>query len=226
MVDLRAASAAEAERNFGPRLPAAGGRSGHRFFNRPCLAARFRSSSSARQSLPNQVSIIRSYRVASTGFFAERNFMTGALCFQLELSRLRGWRYGSRLSNNLASANGSISGRSGRPFQRLAGIGNRSPRPTIGPALRSRERRVGVLLASPVIVRALRRPAAQRGPLLNKLLDATANRDFSVLLLALALWGRMDLFLWMAGIGIHVFWIALLALQAGRPTPIISRESA
>jgi hypothetical protein len=36
----------------------------------------------------------------------------------------------------------------------------------------------------------------------------------------------MDLFLWMAGIGIHVFWIALLALQVGRPATAISRESA
>ena len=76
------------------------------------------------------------------------------------------------------------------------------------------------------MVRALRQPAAQRGPLLNKLLDATANRDFSVLLLALAIFGRMDLFLWMAGFGIHVFWIAFLALQGGRAAPALSREAA
>jgi hypothetical protein len=70
-----------------------------------------------------------------------------------------------------------------------------------------------VVLCFPVIIRALRRPARERGWLLSKLLDSTANRDFSVLLLALALVGRMDLFLWMAGIGIHIFWIALLMLD-------------
>jgi len=74
---------------------------------------------------------------------------------------------------------------------------------------------LGVLLSFAVIIRALRRPAARRSPLLNRLLEATANRDFSVLLLALAIFGRIDLFLWMAGIGIHIFWIALLLLLWG-----------
>jgi len=83
----------------------------------------------------------------------------------------------------------------------------------------------GVLLCFAVIVRALRQPLAQRSPLLNKLLDATANRDFSFLLLALAILGRMDLFLWMAGIGIHVFWVALLVLQSSRATISMSRAA-
>ena len=43
--------------------------------------------------------------------------------------------------------------------------------------------------------------------------DAAANRDFSLLLLTLALLGKMELFLWMAGIGIHFFWLAMLASQ-------------
>jgi hypothetical protein len=75
---------------------------------------------------------------------------------------------------------------------------------------------IGVLLCFPVIIGALRTPAAERGALLNALLDSTANRDFSVLLLLLAVIGRMDLFLWMAGIGIHVFWIALLILLSAK----------
>ncbi len=86
--------------------------------------------------------------------------------------------------------------------------------------------RLVFLLSFAVIVRALRQPVAQRGPLLNKLLDATANRDFSVLLLVLAIFGRMDLFLWLAGIGVHVFWIALLLLHGGRASSEMSREPA
>jgi hypothetical protein len=81
------------------------------------------------------------------------------------------------------------------------------------------------LLCFAIILRALRQPVAQRRPLLNKLLDATANRDFSVLLLFLAIVGRMDLFLWLAGIGIHVFWIALLVLQSSRAAGSMSRAA-
>jgi hypothetical protein len=47
-----------------------------------------------------------------------------------------------------------------------------------------------------------------------------------VLLLALAIFDQMDLFLWMAGLGIHLFWIALLALHSGRTAPAMSREAA
>jgi hypothetical protein len=74
-------------------------------------------------------------------------------------------------------------------------------------------------------MRALRQPLAQRSPLLSKLLDATANRDFSVLLLVLALVDRMELFLWLAGIGIHAFWIALLVLQSSRAATSMSRAA-
>jgi hypothetical protein len=85
---------------------------------------------------------------------------------------------------------------------------------------------LGVLLSFLVVVRALRQPTTQRSGLLNKALDATANRDFSVLLLILAVVGRVDLFLWMAGIGTHVFWVAVLVLQARRATQSMSREPA
>jgi len=76
---------------------------------------------------------------------------------------------------------------------------------------------LGVLLCIPPLIRALRLAPVQRSATLNKLLDATASRDFSVLLLGLALFGRMEWFLWMAGIGIHIFWIALVVLQLRRP---------
>jgi hypothetical protein len=48
---------------------------------------------------------------------------------------------------------------------------------------------------------------------IQRVLDAVTNRDFSVLVLALALVDRLVWFLWLAGIGIHVFWLGLLVLQ-------------
>ena len=46
-------------------------------------------------------------------------------------------------------------------------------------------------------------------PFINK----TANRDFSVLLLALAIAQRVDWFLWLAAIGVHLFWMTALWVQ-------------
>jgi hypothetical protein len=63
---------------------------------------------------------------------------------------------------------------------------------------------------------------------LKKLIDATTNRDFSLLVLLLAIAGKLDLFLWMAGIGVHLFWIIALRSQwrdTGR-APAISEKSA
>lgn len=40
-----------------------------------------------------------------------------------------------------------------------------------------------------------------------------ANRDFSLLVIVLALVGRLDWFLWMVGVGVHFFWIGLGGLQ-------------
>jgi type IV secretory pathway TrbD component len=63
---------------------------------------------------------------------------------------------------------------------------------------------------------------------LKKLINATTNRDFSLLVLLLAIAGKLDLFLWMAGIGVHLFWIIALRSQwrdAGR-APAISEKSA
>lgn len=71
---------------------------------------------------------------------------------------------------------------------------------------------VGAVLSFAVILRGMRAAGAP-GNLLKRLIDAAANRDFSVLVLALALFQRLDLFLWMAAIGSHVFWMTVLALQ-------------
>jgi hypothetical protein len=60
------------------------------------------------------------------------------------------------------------------------------------------------------------------------LIDAITNRDFSLLVLLLAIAGKLNLFLWMAGIGVHFFWIIALLSQwqdAGC-APAISGKSA
>lgn len=51
-------------------------------------------------------------------------------------------------------------------------------------------------------------------PRAQRLTDSMANRDFSVLTLILAIVGRLDLFLWMVGIGSHAFWLMLLSIQS------------
>lgn len=72
---------------------------------------------------------------------------------------------------------------------------------------------VGVICSFLVILRTMLKPALQGNSKLQRLIDATTNRDFSVLLLILSLVDRLVWFLWMAGIGVHVFWLTALALQ-------------
>ena len=201
-----------------------------RFFNRP--VGRPLSKLLVRTPIsPNQVSIVSILiGLAAAWFFARGNFITGALVFQLcaiidcvDGDLARALFKQSRLGKWL-----DLGGDQVVHFSVFAGIGIGVARldPSVPALALGASAALGVLLCFAVIVRAMRQPAAQRGPLLNKLLDATANRDFSVLLLALALFGRMDLFLWMAGIGIHLFWIALLALQSVRVAPAMSRGTA
>jgi phosphatidylglycerophosphate synthase len=71
---------------------------------------------------------------------------------------------------------------------------------------------IGALISFAVILRGMRQPAGAGGSL-QKLIDAATNRDFSVIVLALALVQKLPWFLWMAGIGSHLFWIAALGLQ-------------
>lgn len=227
---LDAASAAEAERKFWASLTSSADGLVDRFFNRP-LGRPLSKLLVHTPISPNQVSIASILiGVASAWFFATGNFVAGALIFQLcaiidcvDGDLARALFKQSRLGKWL-----DLGGDQVVHFSVFAaiGIGVARTDPSVPALALGASAALGVLLCFVVIVRALRMSGPQRGPLLNKLLDATANRDFSVLLLVLALWGRMDLFLWMAGIGIHVFWIALLALQIGRPTPTISREPA
>lgn len=230
MLVLDSGSVAEGERKLWASLTSAADGLVDRFFNRPL--GRPISKLLVRTPItPNQVSVASILiGVASAWFFARGNFVAGALVFQLcaivdcvdgDLARVsfRQTRLGKWLD---------LGGDQVVHFSVFAAIGIGVARidPSVPALALGASAALGVLLSFAVIVRALRHPAAQRGPLLNRLLDATANRDFSVLLLVLAIFGRMDLFLWMAGIGIHAFWIALLALHSVRATPALSRGTA
>ena len=71
----------------------------------------------------------------------------------------------------------------------------------------------GVVLSFIVILQTLLHPSLRGQNRVQKLVDATTNRDFSVLLILFALFGVLDWFLWMAAIGSHVFWMLALTLQ-------------
>ncbi len=64
---------------------------------------------------------------------------------------------------------------------------------------------LGVVLSFLTILRAEQSPVPL--PRLKEFLSKTANRDFSVLLLPLAIVERVQLFLWIALLAVHVFWI-------------------
>jgi 1L-myo-inositol 1-phosphate cytidylyltransferase / CDP-L-myo-inositol myo-inositolphosphotransferase len=72
---------------------------------------------------------------------------------------------------------------------------------------------LGAIISFAVVLRGMRQPVSDRSPLLQKLIDSTTNRDFSVLVLVLACFNRLHWFLWMSAIGSHLFWMTALALQ-------------
>lgn len=76
---------------------------------------------------------------------------------------------------------------------------------------------LGGLIAFVVVLRGMRQPGGADGRL-QKLIDGATNRDFSVLVLILAIVDRLGWFLWLAAIGSHLFWILALTLQL-RPDP-------
>jgi phosphatidylglycerophosphate synthase len=215
------ASAREAERALWASLGSSADGMVDRFVNRPL--GRVLSKLLVHTSVsPNAVSVASILiGVASAPLFAAGNFVVGALVLQLcaivdcvDGDLARALFKQSALGKWL-----DIGGDQVVHFSVFLGIGIGVARsyPQVPALVLGISAAVGVLLCFPVIIRGLRQPAEERGYLLAKLMDSTANRDFTVLLLALGIIGRMDLFLWMAGIGIHLFWIALLILQiAGR----------
>ena len=54
--------------------------------------------------------------------------------------------------------------------------------------------------------------------LLQKMVAGLVSRDYSIFILAAAIFQKLAWFLWVAAIGVHVFWITLvvLLLQTGR----------
>lgn len=71
---------------------------------------------------------------------------------------------------------------------------------------------LGAVLSFAVVLRGMRCRSGRHNSL-QRLIDAATNRDFSVIVLVLALVQQLDWFLWMAAIGSHLFWITALALQ-------------
>jgi phosphatidylglycerophosphate synthase len=82
----------------------------------------------------------------------------------------------------------------------------------------------GALLSFAVVLRGFRLPPSEQKSRMQKMIDGATTRDFSVLLMALAILGKLDLFLWLTAIGSHCFWVALLALQS-RAVPTTPRTA-
>lgn len=212
-----AASAREAERKLWASLTSSADGIVDRFFNRPI--GRLLSKLLVHTSVsPNQVSIVSVLiGMASAWFFARGQFLLGAIILQVcaivdcvdgDLARalFKQSPFGKWID---------LGGDQVVHFCVFAGLGLGVARtdPATPALLLGASAAAGVLLCFAVIMREMRRPPGTRNLLLDKLLEAMANRDFSVLVLLLALIGRIDLFLWMAGIGVHVFWLAALLLR-------------
>ena len=78
----------------------------------------------------------------------------------------------------------------------------------------------GVVIAFAVVMRGMLRQDIARNSRWKKLIDATTNRDFSVLVILLTVLGALEMFLWAAAIGVHVFWIVALAVQYYKPSSL------
>ena len=182
---------------------------------------------------PNQVSIVSTLvGILSGWFFASGYFISGALLLQLsaiidcvdgDLARVLFKE--SRLGKWL-----DLVGDQFVHIAVFAGIGFGLARSDpASPALALGISAVlGVIISFAVIVCFMQRRSGGKSSGLKKLIDATTNRDFSLLVLVLAIAGKLDLFLWMAGIGVHLFWIIALRSQwrdTGR-APAISEKSA
>jgi phosphatidylglycerophosphate synthase len=71
----------------------------------------------------------------------------------------------------------------------------------------------GALISFPVVVRGRLLANQATDTRLEKFIDAASTRDFTVLVLFLALLGKLEWFLWLTGVTVHVFWITALCLQ-------------
>jgi phosphatidylglycerophosphate synthase len=225
-----ASSAREAERRLWESLASNADGIVDRFLNRPL--GRYLSKILIHVPFsPNQVSIVSTLvGILSGWFFASGYFISGA--FLLQLSAII-----DCVDGDLARALYKES-RLGRWFDLVgdqfvhiavfAGIGFGLARSDPASPALGISAVLGVIISFAVIVCFMQRRSGGKSSGLKKLIDATTNRDFSLLVLVLAIAGKLDLFLWMAGIGVHLFWIIALRSQwrdTGR-APAISEESA
>lgn len=85
----------------------------------------------------------------------------------------------------------------------------------------------GALISFAVVVRGMLQPPERKNATLARMIDAVTNRDFSYILLAMAVLGKLELFLWFSAFGVHAFWIAALAVQRmGRTGDAVVEPSA
>ena len=209
-------SAREAERQLWSSLTSNADGIVDRFFNRP--VGRILSKILVHTSVsPNQVSIVSILiGVVSGWFFATGQFLTGAIILQVcaIIDCVDGDLARALFKQSFMGKWIDLIGDQIVHFAVFLGIGLGVARQDAStPALiLGASAAVGVVFCLLVILRGMNMTSDHQS-LFGKLVDATANRDFSALLLILALIGRMQWFLWMAGIGIHLFWIMMLALQ-------------
>jgi len=71
----------------------------------------------------------------------------------------------------------------------------------------------GALASFAVVVRGQLRANKQADPRLEKFIDAASTRDFTVLVFLLACFAKLEWFLWLTAISVHVFWFTALWLQ-------------
>jgi phosphatidylglycerophosphate synthase len=225
-------SVREAERRLWASLTSSADGIVDRFLNRPL--GRYLSKILIHAPFsPNHVSIVSTLiGILSGWFFAHGYFISGAFLLQLsaiidcvdgDLARVLYKE--SRLGKWLDLA--------GDQFVHIAvftgiGFGLARSSPASPALVLGISAALGVIISFAVIVCFMQRKSGRKSSGLKNLIDATTNRDFSLLVLLLAIAGKLDLFLWIAGIGVHLFWIIALCSQwqDAEGEPAISKKSA
>jgi phosphatidylglycerophosphate synthase len=70
----------------------------------------------------------------------------------------------------------------------------------------------GTMMSFAVVLTTRHGRAREPSARLDRLIDALANRDFSILLIICALTGTLQWFLWALAVGVNLFWPSLLGL--------------
>ena len=91
------------------------------------------------------------------------------------------------------------------------GFGLINATPSLAITLLTASAVIGAILAFATFLWASKRSA--KDPRVERFLRTTANRDFSVVVLCLAILGRLEIFAVLVGIGIHAYWISLLLVS-------------